>query len=96
MPQSLSKKIVVNLLFNTVITVAVFYLLFRLSVIVVSIFHQWESSLQRGIFWGKLSLFVCRGSIVAQSDIFILSIKGNESKNVIQWYRSFCNGSSFF
>lgn len=40
-----------NLLFNTVITIAVFYLLFRLSVILVSAFHQWESCLQRGIFW---------------------------------------------
>jgi hypothetical protein len=70
MPQSLSKKIVVNLLFNTVITVAVFYLLFRLSVIVVSIFHQWESSLQRGIFWESY-LYLFAGVVLLLNLIFL-------------------------
>ncbi|ATL49406.1 hypothetical protein COR50_20725 [Chitinophaga caeni] len=70
MQQSLSKKILVNLLLNTAITVAVFYLLFRLSVLVVSFFHEWERSLQRGIFW-ETYLYSFAGVVLLLNLIFL-------------------------
>ena len=70
MQQSLSKKIVVNLFLNTAVTVVVFYLLFRLSVIVVSFFHEWEKSLQRGIFW-ETYLYLFAGVVLLLNVLFL-------------------------
>lgn len=70
MLNSPSRKIAVNILLNTVISIAVFYLLFQLAVRVVSVFHEWETSLQRGIFW-EMYLYLFAGVVLVVNTIFL-------------------------
>lgn len=45
------RKDILALLLNTIIVSGLFYLLFRLSVLIVSIFFVWTSNIQRGVTW---------------------------------------------
>lgn len=62
-------KHIVQILLKTLITIGVFFLLFRSSVWIISNFHTWNSSLQRGIMWELyLQLF---SALVLLSNIVI-------------------------
>lgn len=72
MLNSPNRKIAVKFLLNTVGSIALFYLLFQLAVLVVSVFHEWETSLQRGIFWETyLYLFVVVVLVVNTIFLFV-------------------------